>query len=67
MASATVKSKAAVLLLLIRFLLLLPLWELVFVSSVVVHYCVSIWFCSRINVEDTLSSWYLVVVMWLLL
>ena len=37
MASATVKSKAVV-----RFLLLLPLWDFVFVSSVAVYCCVSI-------------------------
>ena len=71
---AAVRSKAVALLLLIRCLLLLPLWEYVFFLCLVVCYFMSILVFAIILMGKSdlvallsLSFWCLVIVMWLFL
>ena len=69
MALTDVRSKVVVLLLLIRCLLLLPLWESVIVVCFVVRYFVSIILMGMRELITVLclSSWCLVMVVWLFL
>ena len=75
MASAAVRSKAVVLLLLTFCLLLLSLWESVIVLCFVVHYFMAINFSFAIILMGkreliallSLSSWCLMIVVWLFL
>ena len=69
MAKAAICSKAVVLLLLIRYWLLLPLWDYVIVQCLVFYFYFEIVSIGErgLNALLSFSSWCLVIVMWLFL